>query len=356
MPTSILLVEADRDVSSDFAGVLSERFRVVVLGTLADALEALRSDRFDCAVLSYPLPDAAGLEGLRAVVATHPSLPILVLAAHGTEDTAVSAMKLGAADYVVKRAGVENALPALVAEAIGRATLSNALGRATSGAPRAEMTVPLRARLRGAGIVGESEALVHTALLLERVASSAAPVLLEGETGTGKELMARAVHRWSNRAHRPFVAQNCAAIAQGLLESELFGCTRGAYTGADRARPGLFEEAHGGTLFLDEIGEASSEAQAKLLRVLQEGEFRRVGESVTRRVDVRIVAASNRDLHQEARAGRFRLDLYHRLSVVPVRVPALRERHGDLRPLLEHFLAMNARDGGMPVPRVESPV
>ncbi|MBM4245293.1 MAG: sigma-54-dependent Fis family transcriptional regulator [Deltaproteobacteria bacterium] len=354
MPASILLVESAREAAAAVAGTLAGRCHVVVRDTLAGALDVLQVEPFDCALLAQPLRDALDLDGLRALVARHDALPVVVLAARGSEDVAVAAMKLGAADYVVKRAGFELDLPRLVADAVGRGALRGALEHASGAAQRTELSAALRERLRTAGIVGESDALVQTALLLERVASSGAPVLLEGETGTGKELMARALHLWSDRARRPFVAQNCAAIADGLLESELFGCARGAYTGADRARPGLFEEAHGGTLFLDEIGEAARETQAKLLRTLQEGEIRRVGESATRRVDVRIVAASNRDLEQEARGGRFRLDLYHRLSVVPVRVPALRERRGDVRLLLEHFLDAYARRAGLPVPRVDA--
>jgi len=208
-------------------------------------------------------------------------------------------------------------------------------GRAESAQP----SPAARDVFRRAGLVGESDALLRCLARAERAAASSATICLEGETGTGKELLARAIHRLGPRAPRTFLAQNCAALADGLLESELFGHVRGAFTGALTARRGLFEVASGGTLFLDEISETSVATQAKLLRVLQEGEIRALGGERSRRVDVRVIAASNRDLRAEVALGRFRADLYHRLTILPLRIPPLRERIGDVAILARHYLA-----------------
>jgi Nif-specific regulatory protein len=217
--------------------------------------------------------------------------------------------------------------------------------RTTVGAEGLRPSSAARDVFRRAGLVGESGALLRCLALAERAARSGATICLEGETGTGKELLARAVHRLGPRAERTFLAQNCAALADGVLDSELFGHARGAFTGAHAARRGLFETASGGTLFLDEISETSVATQAKLLRVLQEGEVRALGSERSRRVDVRVIAASNRDLRAEVARGRFRADLYHRLTILPLRLPPLRDRPGDVAILARHYLTELGPEG-----------
>ncbi len=262
-------------------------------------------------------------------------------------------MKLGAADYVVKHGTYAQVVPGLVREALGRRALArlgtDAAGRAPSPRELPPLDADARARFKADGFVARSPAMLRVLGLIARAAESRATVLIEGESGTGKELCARALHTHGPRAARPFLAQNCAAVPEALLESELFGHARGAFTGADRARAGLFEQADGRTLFLDEIGEATAAVQAKLLRVLQEREVRPLGATAARRIDVRLVSATNRDLRAEIDAGRFRLDLFYRLRVFPLIVPPLRERREDVAPLAQHFLERVARDEEKPI-------
>ena len=313
-----------------------------------EALAAAADAAVACVVLDYRLPDADGLSCLRELRRTRPDLPVVMVTGSGSEAVAVDAMKLGAADYVVKHGTFAQVVPGVVREVLGRRALAglSATGREPEMPPLAPAT---RARFDADGLVARSPAMLRVLGLIERAAQSRATVLIEGESGTGKELCARALHTHGPRAARPFVAQNCSALAETLLESELFGHTRGAFTGADRARVGLFEQADGGTLFLDEIGEASAAVQAKLLRVLQEREVRPLGATSARRVDVRLVAATNRDLRAETEAGRFRLDLLYRLCVFPIVVPPLRERPQDVAPLARHFLERLSREEGKPI-------
>ena len=314
--------------------------RVTTVDRLRGALEALRDPAIGCVVTDLRLADAEDADVVCALRAVRREVPIIVVTGAGSEELAVAAMKLGAADYVTKHARYVEQLPVLVREALGRSVLA---GVDPGGAELAP----------AAGGVADEQSLVGTAAgmrallaLVDRAARSAVPVLIEGETGTGKELIARAIHRRGPRRHASLLVQNCAAISESLLESELFGHVRGAFTGADRDRRGLFEEAGDGTVFLDEVGEAPPAVQAKLLRVLQHEEVKAVGADKVRPVRARIVAATNRPLDVEAKAGRFRTDLYYRLAVLPLRIPPLRHRAADIPRLIEHFLhRFEAREG-----------
>jgi len=303
------------------------------------ALAALESRDFDLLVTDLKMPGADGLEVLRRARKASPELPVILITAHATVPTAVAALREGAFDYVQKPFDNEE-LRALVKRAleVGRLARENRYLRAE-----------LRTRYSLDAVVAESPRVREALELARRAAASRSTVLVTGESGTGKELVARAVHYHSERVGGPFVAVNCKALAPGVLESELFGHERGAFTGAERARPGLFERADGGTLFLDEIGEIEPGFQTKLLRVLQERRIQRVGGSEEKPIDVRIVAATNRDLRAEIAAGRFREDLYFRLAVIPIHLPPLRERREDVLPLAVHFLARWNRELGRSV-------
>jgi nitrogen regulation protein NR(I) len=297
-------------------------------------LAVLREHHIDLVITDLRMPKMDGLELLRQALRTDPQLPVVILTAHGTVDNAVEALKTGAFDYITKPFD-QAEVRTIVRKALRTRDL------AETEATREEPREGAGARF---GIIGESEAILGIYAILERVANTPTTVLVTGESGTGKELVARALHENSSRKERPFIKVNCAAIPKDLMESELFGYERGAFTGAVTSKPGRFELASGGTLFLDEIAEIPVEMQVKLLRVLQESEFERVGGIKTIRVDVRLVAATNRDLKREIAAGTFREDLYYRLNVVPIALPALRERVSDIPLLGAHFVdKFNAR-------------
>jgi two-component system nitrogen regulation response regulator GlnG len=296
------------------------------------ALAALATHRPDVLLTDVRMPGTEGLRLLEIARRDHPSLPVIVMTAHADLDHAVAAYRGGAFEYLPKPFDIDEAV-ALVR----RASAPGAAG-AAEGAP-----VPIP------GILGQAPAMQDVFRAIGRLSRSSLSVLVTGESGTGKELVARALHRHSTRSNGPFIALNTSAIASELLESELFGHEKGAFTGADAMRRGRFEQADGGTLFLDEIGDMSLALQVRLLRVLAEGEFYRVGGSTPIRVDVRVIAATHQDLDALVRAGRFREDLLHRLNVIRIRVPSLRERPGDIPELLAHYLALAARElGGVP--------
>jgi len=294
---------------------------------LRAARDALAARPFDVLMVDRKLPDGDGLSLLTASREADPTLPVIVMTAFATIELAVESMRLGAFDFVTKPF-----TPETVLASVRRAAEHSALVR-----ENARLKDEVRRLGTAQELVGESLAMQTVREQIARVAPTDSTVLVTGETGTGKELAARAIHRGSRRAHQPFVAVNCAALTETLLESELFGHERGAYTGADRARPGLFEAAHRGTLFLDEAGEMPLSLQSKLLRVLMDGQVLRVGATTPRAVDVRVIAATHRDLQQRIADGGFRHDLYYRLAVIPLGIPPLRERPEDIAVLADYF-------------------
>ena len=337
MPT-VLIVDDEANIVASLQGALGrEGYQVEGARNLAEARLGLRG-AFDIVLLDVWLPDGSGLDLLAEITATAPDTVVVMMSGHGTIDMAVQATRLGAWDFLEKPLALERLLVLL-----RNATATRAL-ESENRRLREPWMRP---------IVGRSAAIQSLMESIQRAGPSAARVLIRGEHGTGKELVARALHASSPRQARPFVAVNCAAIPEELIESELFGHERGAFTGATQSRRGRFEEAHGGTLFLDEVGDLSLRAQTKLLRVLEAGELSRVGGDRAIRVDVRVIAATNRDLEARVQAEQFREDLYFRLAVIPITVPPLRERPEDVPLLVEHFAARLAPDtsrerGGRP--------
>src|SRR4051812_28176052 len=324
MADRVLVVDDEQSLRKVLAATLQrEDYEVEVASDGEEALTALERDGADVVVTDLVMPKMDGLSLLRKVVAQHPDVPVIVVTAHGRVDSAVEAMKAGAFDFVTKP--FEHAeLKAIIAKAARQSDLN------------ARNVVPDDGR-KFTEIIGRGQRMVELQQIISKVADAPSTVLIQGESGTGKELVATALHEKSSRRDRPFIKINCAAIPRELVEAELFGFEKGAFTGAVQSKPGRFELADGGTLFLDEIGEIPIEMQVKLLRAVQESEFERVGGVKTTRVEVRLIAATSRDLTREVAAGRFREDLFYRLNVVPVHLPPLRERRDDIPLLVEHF-------------------
>ncbi|HTO91415.1 MAG TPA: sigma-54 dependent transcriptional regulator [Candidatus Sulfotelmatobacter sp.] len=339
----ILCVDDDPGVLVVLEQVLGSLGHPTTLASsVADALELARRESFELIITDYRMPDATGLDLLAQLREAGIETPVIVMTGYATVELAVDAMKRGAADYLTKPLRSE-ALRIAVTQAIEVHRLKR-----TNEAYRRELT-----DLQGTrAIVGESPALRKVLDAIAAVAPTRATVLIEGESGTGKELFARAIHEQSPRADGPFVTVNCAAVPEGLVESAMFGHERGAFTGATTRSTGAFERAHAGSLLLDEISEMRLDLQAKLLRAIQEQEFERVGGSQSVRVDVRLIATTNRDLTAEVEAGRFRRDLFYRLSVVPIHTPPLRERLEDLPALVDHFVRRFSGQLGMKPPIV----
>lgn len=337
----ILVVDDERSVLQAFRELLSSSGHHVTTADQAEvALKLIRKDAFDLVVMDVCLTGMDGLEALQEIKRLQPALPVIVMTGHGTMRTAVEATKRGAFEYHLKPFDPADML----------ATIVKALESARLSRSHLALDPDLPESGGEDAIIGRSPGMQQVYKTIGRVASTDATVLIRGESGTGKELVARAIHQYSARAKRPLLAVNCAAIPETLLESELFGHERGAFTGAVARKLGKFEQAEGGTILLDEIGDMPLGTQAKILRALQERAFERVGGNESLQVDVRILAATNRDLERAIRDGEFREDLFHRLNVVVITVPPLRERSEDISRLTEYFLARHSRQLGLAQP------
>ena len=327
----ILIADDEANLRRILAAQLqNDGYDVFEVGDGRAAIDALGEHHIDAVITDLRMPQVDGIGVLRHCQEHMPELPVILITAHGTVETAVQAMRQGAFDFISK--------PFDLAE------IRNVIAKAVRTSDLRERDVQLEGGA-GAGrykIIGADKAMTEIYTILEKVADTPATVLITGESGTGKELIARALHENSSRASNAFIRVNCGAIPRDLMEAELFGHERGAFTGAVNTKPGRFELAHAGTLFLDEIGEIPVEMQVKLLRAIQEGEIDRVGGIKPITVDVRLIAASNRDLRKEIAAGRFREDLFYRLNVMPIHLPPLRERRTDIPLLAEHFLRIHA--------------
>lgn len=332
----IMIVDDDQGVlkSLEYLQANGEH-ELLVAATAEAALAQFRQQACDVVICNVRLPDASGLELLQQVHQLDPRVPVILITRQGTAHTAIEAIRQGAFEYLLKPLDRE-ALQTVLERAFETVRWSHQGGSSTTELPESESNSDL--------LVGQCPAMQEVYRQIGRVAGQDVTVLILGESGTGKEVVARAIYQYSRRAHRPFLAINCAAIPEGLLESELFGHEKGAFTGAERRRIGKFEQCDGGTLFLDEIGDMSLLTQTKVLRVLQEQQFERVGGNETIRTNVRLIAATNRNLQEMMEQGTFRSELYYRLNVYTIHLPPLRERHGDLPLLVNHFLLRYARE------------
>ncbi|MFH1279542.1 MAG: sigma-54 dependent transcriptional regulator [Candidatus Eisenbacteria bacterium] len=334
---SVLVIDDEAEIRQSFQKLLTrEGFEVETAADGKEAMARVRTARFRVALCDLKLPDIDGLDLLKMLKIASPETEVLMITGYGTVDDAVRAMKDGAYDFIQKP----------IKKHLILKSIEKALERQALASENRELRERLRTMEKVPRPIGVSLSMKKTLEVAEQVAPSSASVLIEGESGTGKEVIANIVHHASHRKDYPFIKVNCAAIPDTLLEAELFGHERGAFTGAVGQRKGRFELADGGTLFLDEIGEMSPATQVKLLRVLQEGEFERVGGTQTLRVDVRLIAATNMNLEEGIREKRFRKDLYYRLNVITIHIPPLRDRPEDIPLLAEHFLCIyNQRNG-----------
>ncbi len=342
MPT-LLVIDDEASILHFFRRAFQEPdIDLLTAGSASDGLQKVAQHRPDVVILDINLPDESGLETFRRIQELDAKIPVIFITGHGTTSTAIEAMRLGAYEYLLKPLELDS-----LTELVERAFEISRLMRVPAVMPEA-VTPKGPADV----LVGRSPAMQDVYKAIGRVAPQDVTVLILGESGTGKELVARAIYHYSRRAAGPFLAVNCAAIPEPLLESELFGHEKGAFTGADRRRIGKFEQCHGGTLFLDEIGDMTPLTQTKILRVLQDQQFERVGGNETIQTNIRVIAATNRDLEKLMAAGQFRSDLYYRLNVYSIQLPPLRERGEDLPLLAEHFSRRFSRELGKDVQRI----
>jgi len=340
---NVLVVEDEKSQREMLEGfLLRQGLSVSSVDGGEKALDEVGRANYDLVLLDYKMPRMDGIQTLREIKRVNPELAVIMMTAYGTIETAVQAMKEGAADYLTKPIDLDE-LILLIGKVSERILLQR---------ENRELKEQLRERFRFNHIIYGSGAMEEVMNLTGRVAKSEATVLIRGESGTGKELIANAIHYSSSRADRPLIKVNCTALPENLLESELFGHERGAFTGAHQRRIGRFEQAHTGSIFLDEIGDLSPGLQTKLLRFLQEREFERVGSNQTIKADVRVMAATSRDLEDGIRGGTFREDLYYRLNVIAIFLPPLRERRGDIPLLVDHFLQKYSEKNRRPLPKI----
>lgn len=339
----ILIVDDEAGMQRLLSRVLlREGYEATPVGSAKEALELIAVDSFDLILTDIQMPEKNGLELLREIKEFDPSLPILVMTAYGTVESAVEALRNGAYDYLTKPFETDEI----------RLAVAKALEHKRLIAENRYLHQELDERYQFSGIVGNSPLMADIYEMAASVAISNASVLISGESGTGKELVARSIHYNSQRKDKPFIVLNCAVFSEGVLESELFGHEKGAFTGAIAQKKGRFELANNGTLFIDEVAEMTPSAQVKLLRVLQEHEFERVGGDRTIKTDVRIVAATNKELVEQVKSGAFREDLYYRLNVIHIELPPLRDRREDVEPLANYFLAKYVKETGKKITQI----
>jgi len=341
----LLIVDDERSMRELLEYMLSkEGYKIDLAENGRKAIEKIEASDYDLVLTDIKLGDLTGLDVLRAAKRKNPNIVVIMISAFATTETAVEAMNDGAYDYVPKPFDNDEL----------KETIANALERKTLDAEREAMEDELKSTVHFDKIVGSSPRMLHIYQMVRQVAKTRTNILITGESGTGKELIARAIHDDSDRADKPFIPVNCGGIPETLVESEFFGHKKGAFTGATQDKQGLLEAAHGGTIFLDEVGELSITMQVKLLRAVQERNFRAVGGTRDISVDIRIISATNKRLEDEVIAGRFREDLFYRLNVIEIKVPPLRERKGDLKILTQHFIEKFSREMGKEVTKVSS--
>lgn len=342
MPQTILVIDDEKAIRSTLSEILGfEGYAIDEAADGAEGLKKIKDNNYDCILCDIKMPKMDGIELLEAAKEHRPDTPFILISGHGNIETAVEAVKKGAYDYISKPPDLNRLL----------ITLRNAMDKKEL----VTETKQLRKRIsKGLDMIGDSAGMNKIKETIEKVAPTDARVLITGENGVGKELVARRIHELSNRSKAPLIEVNCAAIPSELIESELFGHEKGSFTSAIKQRIGKFEQASGGTLFLDEIGDMSLDAQAKVLRALQEGKITRVGGDKEIKVDVRVIAATNKDLMEEVEAKKFRLDLYHRLGVILIHVPSLNNRRDDIPVLVDHFLKEIAQEYNQPVKAIDA--